>query len=176
MYTEPVITKARKLTRAERRAKHRLSHGVYAEGDYDELASVMARYPTAIVTLETALSLYGITDAFVSPPFFLSFGLGYRPVKEEGIVQIWEDDSTRKIGTLTMERDGIEFLCYDKERLLIELFRRESRIGMEAMRQAVFYYRAAANDGKLNLPRIREYCKALPKGEKYREKIRREIL
>lgn len=49
-------------------------------------------------------------------------------------------------------------------------------IGMEAMRQAVFYYRAAANNGKLNLPRIREYCKALPKGEKYREKIRREIL
>ena len=97
-------------------------------------------------------------------------------VKEKGVVQIWEDDSTRRIGTLTMERDGIEFLCYDKERLLIELFRRESRIGMEAMRQAVFYYRAAANEGKLNLPRIREYCKALPKGEKYREKIRREIL
>lgn len=171
-----MITKAAKLTRAERRAKHRLSHGIYVDGDYDELASIMARYPSSIVTLETALSLHGIIDAFVSPPFFLSFGLGYRLVKEKGVVQIWEDDSTRRIGTLTMERDGIEFLCYDKERLLIELFRRESRIGMEAMRQAVFYYRAAANEGKLNLPRIREYCKALPKGEKYREKIRREIL
>ena len=171
-----MIIRAEKLTRAERRAKLCLSHGIYADGDYDELASVMARYPTAIVTLETAFSLYGITDAFVSPPFFLSFGLGYRPVKEKGVVQIWEDDATRRLGTLTMERDGIKFLCYDKERLLIELFRREKRIGMEAMKQAVFYYRTAVNDGKLNLPRIREYCQSLPKGEKYRERIRREIL
>jgi len=171
-----MIIRAGKLTRAERRAKLWLSHGIYTDGDYDELASVMARYPTAIVTLETALSLYGITDAFVSPPFFLSFGLGYRPVKEKDIVQIWEDDATRKLGALTMERDGIKFLCYDKERLLIELFRREKRIGLEAMKQAVFYYRAAVNDGKLNLPRIREYCQSLPKGEKYRERIRREIL
>ena len=171
-----MITKAMELTRAERKAKQRLFHGIYADGDYDELASIMARYPTSIVTLETALSLYGIIDTFLSPPYFLCFGIGYRPVKEKEIVQIWEDDATRKLGTLIMERDGIRFLCYDKERLLIELFRREKRIGMEALRQAIFYYRAAANEGKLNLPRIREYCKVLPKGDKYRERIRREIL
>lgn len=150
--------------------------GIYVTGDYDEFASVMARYPTAVATLETALCLYGITDDYLSPPFFLSFNLGYRPIINEKIFQIWESRKTRCLGTITMERDGIQFLCYDKERLLLELFRREKYVGPEAFRAAIFYYRKQANDGLLNLPKLREYCKTLPKGNIYRKRVKKEIL
>ena len=171
-----MIIKAAKLTRTERKARKNPYHGIYVEGSYDKLASIMARYPTAVVTLETALTLHGITDDFVSAPFFLSFNIGYRPVKEDSIVQIWEDKDTRLLGTIIMKRDGIEFLCYDKERLLIELLRREKHVSMEVFQAAVFYYRKAVSDGTINLPKLRDYCKSLPKGNKYRERIRKEIL
>ena len=171
-----MIFKAKDLTKKERRSKNNPFFGVYVDGDYDLLASVMARYPSAIVTLETALSLYGITDAFVSAPFFLSFNVGYRPVKEKEVIQIWESRDTRTIGAVKLERDGVIFLCYDKERLLIELFRHEKRVDLEAFRSAIFYYRKAANDGTLNLPKLREYCQSIPKSKKYLERIRREIL
>ena len=75
-----------------------------------------------------------------------------------------------------MEREGVSFQCYDKERLLLELFRREKIIATEAFQSAIFHYRKLANEGKLNLPKIREYCEKLPKGKLYRERIRREIL
>lgn len=171
-----MILAAKNLSRNERKKKDNPYYGVYVDGEYDQLASTMARYPTAVVTLETALSLYGIIDEFVSPPFYLSFSVGYRPVKEKTIAQIWENVETRLIGAVVMERDGIKFLCYDKERLLIELFRREKLVSIESFQAAIFYYRKAANDGTLNLPKMREYCKALPKGKMIRERIKREVL
>ena len=171
-----MIIKANELKKRERATTEKTFRGIYVRGDYDELASVMARYPSAIVTLETALSLHGITDEYLAAPFFLSFNLGYRPIKDKRIHQIWENKATRSVGTIQMERDGITFLCYDKERLLLELFRREKLIGKEAYQSAIFHYRKAANDGSLNLPKLREYCKKLPKGDIYRERLRREVL
>lgn len=171
-----MIIKAKDLTKQQRQAMDHPFFGVYTKGDYDLLASIMTRYPTAVVTLETALSLYGITDVFLAPPFFLSFNIGYRPAKDDRIIQIWEDKATRLIGAELVERDGVKFLCYDKERLLLELFRREKLISMDAFQAAVFHYRKLASDGALSLPRLRDYCRLLPKGDLFRERIRKEIL
>ena len=171
-----MIIKAKEIDKRKRLDMDNPLRGIYASDDYDPLAAVMARYPSAVATLETALSLHGITDDYLKPPFFLSFNLGYRPIKDEQIAQIWEDKKTRVLGTITMERDGVEFLVYDKERLLLELLRREKLVALEAYSAAISYYRKAANDGTLNLPKLREYCKALPKGGLYRARIRKEIL
>ena len=172
----PMIIKANEIKKRSRAGMKNPLRGIYVGEDYDLLAAVMARYPSGVATLETALSLHGITDEYLNPPFFLSFNIGYRPIKDERIVQIWEDRNTRFLGTIAMERDGVEFLTYDKERLLLEVFRREKLISMEAYSAAISYYRKAANDGTLNLPKLREYCKALPKGDIFRTRIRKEIL
>ena len=171
-----MISKPKNLTRKDRKEMNHPFRGIYTQENDDLFASLMARYPTAIATLETALSLYGITDSFVAAPYFLSFNIGYRPVNDDRIFQIWENKKTRLLGTVAMEREGVSFQCYDKERLLLELFRREKIIATEAFQAAIFHYRKLANEGKLNLPKIREYCEKLPKGELYRERIRREIL
>lgn len=171
-----MIIKAKEISKRDRSDMDNPLRGIYVGDDYDLLAAVMARYPSGVATLETALSIHGITDDYLKPPFFLSFNLGYRSIKDKRIVQIWEDKNTRLLGTITTERDGVEFLTYDKERLLIELFRREKFVSMEAFSTAISYYRKAANDGTLNLPKLREYCKALPKGSIFRTRLKKEIL
>ena len=90
------------------------------EGD-DLLSAYLLRYPSAVVTLETALSLYGITNEWLAPLFCFSFGLGYRPMDDPDITQIWDDNGIRLLGETKMEREGISFLCHDAERLRKEI-------------------------------------------------------
>ncbi len=134
------------------------------------------RYPSAVVTLETALSLHGIIDEWLTPPFCLSFAIGYRPAKDPNVMQIWDANEIRMLGAKKMERGGITFFCHDAERLLLELWRREKHVSKEIMSKAVFWYRGKANSGELNLPRLREYISKMPKSKIYAERLRKEIL
>ena len=171
-----MLYKSNEISRSKQRSSTRLLRGVYGEEGDDLLSAYLLRYPSAVVTLETALSLYGITDEWLAPPFCFSFGLGFRPVDDPNIAQIWDDNLTRLLGATKMEREGISFLCHDAERLLLEFWRREKRVPREIMAKAVFWYRAKANSGELNLPKLREYISKMPKGKIYAERLRREIL
>ncbi len=168
--------KAFEISRSEQKTSTRLLRGVYGSEEEDTFDAYLLRYPSAVVTLETALSLYGITDEWIAPPFTLSFAIGYRPIKDETVAQIWDSNELRLLGTARMERNGIPYLCHDIERLLIELWRREKHIPRETMSKAVFWYRNKANSGELNLPKLREYISKMPKGNIYAERLRKEIL
>ena len=171
-----MLSKSNKMTRSKQRSSTRLLRGVYGDESDDTLSAYFLRYPSAVLTLDSALSLYGIIDEWLTPPYFLSFALGYRPIKDSSIVQLWDNNELRLLGTVRIERDGIPFLCHDIERLLIELWRREKRLSREIMAKAVFWYREKANSGELNLPKLREYISKMPKGKIYAERLRKEIL
>ena len=171
-----MLSKSNELTRTKQRSSTRLLRGVYGDEGDDSLSAYLLRYPSAVLTLESALSLYGITDEWLTPPFYLSFAIGYRPVNDPNVIQLWDDNKLRLLGVTKKERNGITFLCHDVERLLIELWRREKRIPRETMAKAVFWYRDKANSGELNLPKLREYISKMPKGKIYAERLRREIL
>ena len=149
----PMIIKANEIKKRSRAGMKNPLRGIYVGEDYDLLAAIMARYPSGVATLETALSLHGITDEYLNPPFFLSFNLGYRPIKDERIVQIWEDRNTRALGTIAMERDGVEFLTYDKERLLLEVFRREKLIKL-------FYFLLDVDPREKDLALLNSNCRS----------------
>ena len=102
MYNGIMLEKAKGLSRSGQRNAIRFLRGVYGEEGDDVFEAFMLRYPKAVVTLETALSLHGIIDEWALPPFCLSFALGYRPVKEGRIRQLWDDDKTRLLGTTRM--------------------------------------------------------------------------
>ena len=171
-----MLEKAKGLSRSGQRNAIRFLRGVYGEEGDDVFEAFMLRYPKAVVTLETALSLHGIIDEWALPPFCLSFALGYRPVKEGRIRQLWDDDKTRLLGTTRMSHGAVSFLCHDPERLLIELWRRERKVPREIYAKAIFAYRGMANSGELNLPKLREYIAKMPKARIYAERLRREIL
>ena len=171
-----MLYKSAEITRNKQRQSTRLLWGVYGEAGDDSFSAHMLRYPNAVVTLDTALSIYGIIDEWLNPPYALSFPIGYRTVKDKSVAQIWDGDEFRLLGAKRIERDGVSFLCHDIERLLIELWRRERRLPRDIMAKAIFWYRAKANSGELNLPKLREYISKMPKGSIYSERLRKEIL
>ena len=171
-----MLHKSFEITRSKQKASIRLLRGVYGEEEDDSFDAYLLRYPSAVITLESALSLHGIIDEWLTPPFCFCFATGYRPIKDPHITQIWDANEQRLLGAEKMERDGIVFLCHDVERVLIELWRREKRMPREIVSKAVFWYRSKANSGELNLPKLREYISKMPKGRIYAERLRREIL
>ena len=176
MYNGIMLEKAKGISRSRQRNAIRFLRGVYGREGDDAFEAFMLRYPKAVVTLETALSLHGIIDEWVLPPYCLSFALGYRPVKEGEVEQIWDDDKTRLLGATKVSRGSASFLCHDPERLLIELWRREKKVPRKVYAKAIFVYRQMASSGQLNLPKLREYIAKMPKGRIYAERLRREIL
>ena len=171
-----MLNKSVNLSRSQQRASKRVLRGVYGDAEDDSFGAYMLRYPSAVVTLEAALSLHGIIDEWLTPPFSLCFAIGYRIIKDPNVHQIWDSNELRLLGVEKMERDGIAFLCHDIERLLIELWRREKRISREIFSKAIFWYRGKANSGELNLPKLREYICKMPKANIYAERLKREIL
>ena len=171
-----MVFKYSAATRYKQRSSTRLLRGVYGSEEDDLFDAYLARYPSAVATLRTALSIHGIVDEWLAPPFDFCFAKGYRTILDENIAQLRDDNELRLLGAVTMEKDGITFLCHDPERLLIELWRREKRIPLDTFSKATFWYRERANAGELNLPLLREYISKMPKSHIYFKRLRKEIL
>lgn len=171
-----MIKKAKSLTRSERTKKNKITRGIYFDNHDDLFDVYLTRYSSGVVTLKTALSFYGLSDYWIEPSFDFNFQYGYRTIKDSNVRQFRDSKELTYLGVVEEKHNGIKFLIYNKERLLIELFRKERFVPLDIYKQAIFAYRNLVNKGELNIPLIREYLSRVPKSNIYEEKLSREVL
>ena len=171
-----MIKKAKELTRAERKKLHSLVRGIYTDEKGDLFSSYLTRYSSGVVTLITALSYYNLIDEWIVAPFDLSFQIGYRPILDKNIRQFKEKKDVLLLGAIQACYEQTSFKIYDKERLLIELWRKEKYLSRSIYKQAIFNYRNLANNGNLNIPLIKKYLSAIPKSNIYLKRLSLEVL
>ena len=171
-----MIARAKELKRSERNKLNSLVRGVYLDKEGDLFGSYLLRYPTGVVTLTTALSYYSIIDSWIDVPYDLSFQIGYRPICDKNIRQFKDKKEILFLGVLQKHYEGIAFNIYDKERLLIELWRKEKYLSKDIYKQAIFYYRNLANNGNLNIPLLEQYLSFMPKSNIYLKRLSLEVL
>lgn len=80
------------------------------------------------------------------------------------------------IGKTTIKTEYGYINIYDKERLLIELFRLKSKISYEHYKEVVRSYRKLAQRGELNYNKISDYCMKFSNSERLLEQIQEIIL
>ncbi len=171
-----MIRKASILTRSERKKYLNKVYGYYFDNDDDLFDVYLIKYKTGVVTLTTALSFYGLIDNWINPPFEFVFQNGYRKIKDRRIKQYRDSKELLTLGVCKEKHGNYEFLIYDKERLLIELFRKEKYLEKDIYKQAIFAYRNLANSGKLNIPLIKNYLSKMPKFNIYKKRLSMEVL
>lgn len=171
-----MIKKACLLSRTERKKYHSIIRGVYHSLDEEEFDIVLSRYSSAVVTLETALSFYNLIDNWIVKPYDFSFQKGYRKINDPRIKQYRDFKEILMLGVVQAVHNSTTFFIYDKERLLIELWRKEKYLQRDIYKQAIFSYRKLANNGELNIPLIREYISKLPKSNIYKKRLSTEVL
>lgn len=171
-----MIYKSNEISRNQQSKLNNPVRGYYTRGLFDYFDIYLQRYDTSVVTLKTALSIHGIIDEWVNFPFDLCFRDGYRKIEDEKVNQFRDKEEILLLGVETKRRKQTTFKVYNKERLLIELWRKEKYISKDIYKEAIFKYRAMANDGTLNIPLLKEYIHKMPKSQIYLKRLALEIL
>lgn len=171
-----MIKIAKELTRTERKKMDSFVRGIYQNENDDLFDSFLIRYPTGVVTLETALSFYGMIDEWIDLPYCFNFQVGYRKIDDKRIKQFRDEKELLSIGCVKEKHNNVSFNIYNKERLLIELWRKEKYIQKDVYKQAIFVYRQLANSGNLNIPLLKQYISKMPKSNIYLSRLSLEVL
>ena len=156
---------------------HKISHGLYSdESPYlSELENIFARYPNAILTLESAFDYYDMSD-YIPDHYVVATPLNAHRIRNEKVKQMFITNAVLNIGKTTVKTKYGFINIYNKERLLIELFRLKSKLSYDHYKEAVNSYRKLAIEGKLDYNKISDYCMKFKNGYNLLKQIQEIIL
>jgi hypothetical protein len=148
-------------------------HGLYSEEKprRDEVTIALA-HPKMIFTLESAFYLYGFTDV-IPEVYTLASPLGYTWLKEKDIRQNFQKKGLFPLGASHLDLANGTIRIYDKERLLIELFRYQKRFPYDYYKGIIAAYRKQAPT--LDTIKLADYASHFAYGDALLKRILREV-
>lgn len=176
LYNIIMIYKAVEISRNKQNKLNKPVRGYYTKGSFDYFDIYVQRYSSGVVSLKTALSIHGLIDDWNNEPFDFCFKDGYRKINDEKINQYRDNEKIFGLGVEIKKTNKIEYKIYNKERLLIELWRKEKYISKDIYKEAIYSYRKLASNGELNIPLLKEYIRLIPKSQVYSKRLSMEVL
>ncbi len=157
----------------ESRKLFRVDKGLYSEEEHvPELALLSVRYPKAVITMDTAFYLYGLTDE-VPDLCTMATKREAAPITDTRVKQIFMPGDILEQGKTVMDYQGYDLVIFDKERLLVELVRYKSKIPYYYYKEIVGNYRRILP--QLNSEKIRDYAERVPKSDMVIRTLRAEV-
>ena len=151
----------------------RIEKGIFSEKEYiPELAILSYKYPKAVITMDTAFYLYGLTDE-VPDVCTMATKREAAPISDKRVKQIFIPGDIINQGKILMEYKGYDIQIFDRERMLVELVRYKSKLSYNYYKEIVGNYRRILS--QLNVEKIRDYAEAVPKSEKVVRTLRTEV-
>ena len=141
---------------------HQIEKGIYSDSGIhvSTMAVLAAKYPKAIVTMDTAFYYHGLTDV-IPDEYYIATPESSRALRDPRIKQVFENGSIFGVGATVMERQDATFKIYGRERMLIELLRYKNKLPYDYYKEILGNYRALI--GKLDIELIQEYAETFPK-------------
>ena len=151
----------------------KVDKGIYSEEKHvPELAVLSYKYPKAIITLDTAFYLYGLTDE-IPDVCTMATKREAAPIADSRIKQIFIPKELLKIGATTMEYKGYDLPIFDLERMLIELVRYKSKLPFNYYKEILGNYRRLLPT--LNTEKVRDYAEDMPKKDMIIRTLQTEV-
>lgn len=148
--------------------------GFYSDKELcSELELIVAKYPRAVFTGESAYYYYGFTD--VIPEYYcLATKRVDTRIKDKLVKQTFVNDDLYEFGRCEIEYQNTKICIYSKERLLVDLVRFKNKIPFDYYKEVIKNYRRVIND--LDFFSIEDYAEMLKHGEKIMDKIQLEVM
>ena len=151
----------------------KVDKGIYSEEKHvPELAVLSYKYPQAVITMDTAFYLYGLTDE-IPDVCTMATKREAAPIADSRIKQIFIPKELLKIGATTMKYKGYCLPIFDLERMLVELVRYKSKLPFNYYKEILGNYRRLLP--KLNTEKVRDYAEAMPKKDMIIRTLRTEV-
>lgn len=152
---------------------YKLEKGVYStEKNVPELAIIAMKYPRAVLTINSALFFYGLTEE-APEYYYLATDKDDAKIIDKRVKQSFERKEYLYLGMTEVELYGSNVKVYSKERLLIEVVRNRRKFSYDYYRDIIRKYRIMINE--LDIDKIYEYVSILPKSKMIIEILRREV-
>ncbi len=138
-----------------------IEKGVYASTPtVSTLAIITAKYPKAIITMESAFYFHGLTDV-IPDTYCIATSESSRVLRDKRIKQFFIRDDIFNLGVIKMKQQDITFKIYNKERMLIELLRFKNKLPFDYYKEILTNYRNHISE--LDIEQIQEYTDLFPK-------------
>ena len=140
---------------------YRLEKGIYSSEPAASFLSILAaKYPSAIITMDTAFYYHNLTD-LIPDKYCIATPKSARLLRDARVQQYFIPKELWGLGAVTMRRNHTTFRIYDKERMLIELLRFKNKLPYDYYKEILGNYRIQLPE--LDIARIQEYTAIFPK-------------
>lgn len=115
--------------------------GIYSlQKSCSEVEMIMAKYPRAIYTGESAYYYMGLTDVIPDEHVIATKRTDSR-IKDENVKQIFVKDELFELGKSEKEYRGVTIPIYNLERLLVDLIRFKAKMPFDYYKEIISNYR-----------------------------------
>ena len=158
----------------ERGEIYRIKRGYYAsKPNVNPFSYLTTKYPHAIITMDTAFFIYGLTDVIPDKTHLATMRNATR-INDAGVVQAFMSERIFEPGKTKLEYDGVSITIYDRERMLVEALRNSKSMPFDYYKEIIAGYRRISDE--LNYHRIDEYILLFKKNDYLYDMLRREVL
>lgn len=156
----------------ENRKYKKVSHGVYVDDGelISELEQLFVRYPRATLTLQSAFDYYELSD-YVPDKYYLVTPYNSHTIKNNKVSQSYMSEEMIEIGRQKITTQYGFIYIFDKERMLIELFRLKVKLPKEYFLEVISSYRVLKTMGVISIRRISDYCEKMTNGYRLLKEI-----
>lgn len=142
---------------------YKLEKGIYSKNKLvNPLVLYSKKYPKAVITMDSAFYYYNLTDVIPSN-IYIATNRNSDKINDKKVVQIYMTKEILNKGKLELSDIDGNINIYDKERLLVELIRKKSKIEFDYYKEIICNYRKIVNE--LDMYKLEEYV-SLFKNEK----------
>lgn len=148
-------------TLIERKVLVRVKNGYYKweQQDLPELQQIHALFPDGVLTLQTALYYYGYTT---EQPFCWDLAVDKNTSKSRFkleypvVTPYYTQEDCLELGRTTILLEGLTFYIYEKERLICDCLKYESKISHDLLMGAI---RSYLLDPEKNIEKLSYYAR-----------------
>ncbi|MGN0545080.1 MAG: hypothetical protein ACI4I0_05925 [Acutalibacteraceae bacterium] len=152
----------------------RVAVGLYSDTpEWSNIEVVLARYPNAVVTLQSAYYYYELSDS-IPDAFHLATDRDASKIYDERIVQHFLPKGTVGIGVVASKfMNDVVSRIFDKERLLIETARNKTKLPYDLYKEVIESFRRIKET--LYPAKLTDYLESFPKKDSILRTIESEV-
>lgn len=153
---------------------YKIERGIYSSApQVNPFTLLMYKYPGAVLTMNTAFFIHGLTDV-IPQSVYVATGRGATRIRDPRIVQVFSEERLLTAGKVSGRFDGADIWLYNLERMLVEAMRNASALPPDYYREIIGSYRRRADE--LDIRLVEEYMGLFERNAFMQDILQREVL
>lgn len=153
---------------------HKIERGIYSsKPQVSPFEILFLKYPQAVLTLNTAFYIHGLTDV-IPDKIHLATARSSSRIRDPHIVQVFSEDRFLQEGKISLQYDSAQVQVYNQERMLVEAMRSQKTLPLDYYKEIISSYRARVDS--LDVQQVERYIALFERNTFMLDIFQREVL